>query len=96
MDLLRNNCWLSYERPLFTRRLLVFETIPILHFLAPICFQQIESKSLSRQSFKRDKNCMRRFSQLLHQIRGRSIENLNESGDQRSCVSLKDRQHGLM
>jgi hypothetical protein len=36
---------------------------------------------------------MCRFSQSLHRIREKSLESLNESGDQRGYVYLKDRQH---
>jgi hypothetical protein len=78
---------------LYTGRLLIFEIISSLHFLTHFRIQQIESKSLSRQGFRRDENYLRRSSQSFHRIRGRSLEGLKKSGDQRSCVSLKDRRH---
>jgi hypothetical protein len=38
MDPLRNNCWLSYGRPLYIWKLLFFETIYILHFSSTLSF----------------------------------------------------------
>jgi hypothetical protein len=73
---IQRDCW-------FSRQFL------ILYFLAPFHFPTEIHLSLRRSS-RRDEKYLRRSSQSLHRIRGRSPEGLNESDDQQGCVSLKD------
>jgi hypothetical protein len=53
MDPLRYNYSQLYVRPLYTRILLVFETIPIFSFSVTLSFPD-RDPSLSKQSFRRE------------------------------------------
>jgi hypothetical protein len=64
--------------------------IPYYLFSGTFSFSTDKSKSLSKYRVPdRDKNYLCRSSQSLYRIRERSLEGLNESDDQRGCISLQ-------
>jgi hypothetical protein len=82
MDPLRNLCWISYGRLLYTWRLLVFEINSSFSIFWHIFIFQQNQIILSRLSSRGDENY-----QSLHRIRKRSLEGLKKSDDPELCLS---------
>jgi hypothetical protein len=92
MDPLRYNCSQLWASIIYRDTVGFQNNSPFSIFLAPFRFPTESNYSLKTE-FQKRKNYLRWYSQLLHRIRGRSLEVLKESDDQRGCVSQEDQQH---